>query len=471
MLPICDLPDGIFTAGTWSQDDVILFGAMPLLYRVAAAGGVPVVIPTSDGQNNHTMPWFLPDGQHFIYLRDPKGSDAAGTYLTSLDAKPDESPKRLLTTTWQAQYVPSADSKMGYLVYMSDGTVMAQPFDNHSLDVTGASVLLAEKVGTSGGRWAAFSASTNGSLAYWGAGSSDYRSTQLTWRDGKGGSPGDVGDVGYYRWISLPPNSNRAAVAVLAPMSQSNLAAAMDIWLFDFSRSGARTRFTYGGAIGGAVWSPDESRIVYGSRRNGVIDLYEKPVNGSTEEVLLLKTKEDKAPDSWSRDGFILYSMLDSKNKRDIWVLPMSGERTPVPFLQTRFDERDARFSPDGQWVAYVSDKSGRDEVYIRAFGPKDGAESLVSTGGGVQPRWRNDGKELYYGVQEGKIMAVEITGGTTFSAGTPKELFVAPRSSNNGVIWDAAADGKRFLFARQLEQTTSSPFTMVLNWQTGLKK
>jgi len=348
---------------------------------------------------------------------------------------------------------------------------MAQPFDNRTLDVTGSSVLVAEKVGSSGGRWAAFSASTNGALAYWGAGSSDFRNTQLTWRDSKGGSPSDVGEVGYFRGIYLSPTSNRAAVSLQAPMNQSNLGIAMDIWLLDFSRNGARTRFTYGGASGGAVWSPDESRIVYGSRRDGVIDLYEKSVNGNSDETLLLKTKEDKVPSSWSRDGFLLYTVLDSRNKRDIWVLPMSGAGKPFPFLQTPFNESDAQFSPDGHWIAYVSDNSGREEVYVRAFTPKAGGELPVSTAGGVQPRWDNDGKKLYFGVQEGKILAVDVTGGTTFRAGTPEEIFVAPRSSNNGVIWDAASDGKRFLFARQLEQTTSAPFTMVLNWQTGLKK
>ena len=473
---ICDLPDGNFNAGAWSQNDVILFGAMPLLYRVPAAGGAAVALPSTDGQTVHSMPSFLPDGRHFIYLRDPKGLEAGGTYLSSLDAKPDETEKRLLTTGWEAQYAPTADPQLGYLLFMQEGTVMAQPFDNRRMELTGSPVPVAEQVGTSGGRWAGFSVSVNGALAYWGGGSLDLHNMQLTWRDRKGTSLGVASEPRFYRAVTLSPDSTLAALTLQNTASQAD-ASSVNIWLLDFSRGGSGTRFTFGGIIGRAVWSPDGNRIVFTSRGGSAADLYEKPVNGSRDEEVLLKSAEDKVPTSWSRNGFLLYTVSDSKRKGDIWVLPLAGDKKPIPFLQTTFNEKEAQFSPDGNWVAYVSDKSGRDEVYVRAFThptssgvPIAGAEWPVSTAGGLQPKWRNDGKELYYRANDGKLMTVDVTLSPAFRAGTPAALFQSPQASN-GVIWDATSDGKRFLFAAQLEQNAPAPFTMVLNWQTGLKK
>jgi Tol biopolymer transport system component len=476
MQTICDLPDGNYSAGGWSQDDVIIFNVFPLFYRVPAAGGVAVALPTSDGQTIHSVPSFLPDGRHFIYLRDAKGSETAGTYLSSLDAKPDETPKRLQATGWEAQYTPTADPNLGSLLFLQEGTLMAQPFDNRRLELTGTAVPVAEQVGTSGGRWAAFSASTNGAIAYWRSGSSDLRNVQLNWRDQKGTSLSVVGDTGFYRGIALSPDSTLAALGLQTTKGQSDRAS--DIWLLDFSRGGSGTRFTYNGASGGVVWSTDGNRIVFGSRRDGAADLYEKPVNGTKDEEILLKTSDDKVPTSWSRDGLLLYTVSSSKTKMDIWVIQTSGDKKQIPFLQTTFNESEAQFSPDGHWVAYRSDKSGRDEVYVRAFiplsasgSPIAGAEWTVSTAGGIQPKWRNDGKELFYQAPNGRLMAVDVTLGPAFHAGTPAVLFQSPRASNNAVVWDATSDGKRFLFAAQLEQSTPAPYTMVLNWQTGLKK
>ena len=435
-----------------------------------------MALPSSDGQTIHSMPSFLPDGRHFIYLRDAKGSETAGIYLSSLDAKPDEPMKRVATTGWEAQYVPTADPHLGYLLFMQEGTVMAQPFDNRRLELTGSAVPVAEQVGTSGGRWAAFSASSNGALAYWRSGTLDIRNVQLNWRDRKGTSLGIVGEAGFYRGVFLSPDSTLAALGVQTTKNQSDRAS--DIWLLDFSRGGSGTRFSFNGAAGGVVWSPDGNRIVFSSRRDGAADIYVKPVNGSTDEEILLKSVEDKIPTSWSRDGLLLYTVSASKTKLDIWVLQLAGDKKQIPFLQTTFNESEAQFSPDGRWVAYKSDKSGRDEVYVRAFIPPSasgspiaGAEWPVSTAGGLQPEWRNDGKELYYRAPDGKLMAVDVTLGPAFHAGTPSVLFPGAPGQQQRVVWDATADGKRFLFAAQLEQSAPAPFTMVLNWQSGLKK
>jgi Tol biopolymer transport system component len=204
------------------------------------------------------------------------------------------------------------------------------------------------------------------------------------------------------------------------------------------------------------------------------MDLYQKPADGSGEERLLLKSEEDKAPTSWSRDGrFLLYTNLDPKMREDLWVLPLQGDRKPIPFLRTESREGNGRFSPDGRWIAYQSNESGNPEIYVRPFSPNAGGEPasggkwMVSKGGGNGPRWRGDGKELFY-ARTLQQMAVDVTTEKTFQAGVPKLLFATLPISTPS---DAAADGKRFLFAAPDGLNTQTPFTVVLNWQAGLKK
>ena len=201
------------------------------------------------------------------------------------------------------------------------------------------------------------------------------------------------------------------------------------------------------------------------------------------DEELLLKSSEDKLPTSWSRDGrFLLYTTSDPKTRKSgLWVLPLEGDKKPFPFLRTEFNNEDGQFSPDGRWVAYFSDESGRNEIYVRTFSPDStaaasdtGGKWLISTGGGSEPRWRGDGKELYYLAPDGKLMAVEITTNPVFRAGAPNALFQTPPQgafTTLGYSWVLTPDGKRFLFLAPVEQTGQAPFTVVLNWQAGLKK
>src|SRR5208282_1505365 len=208
------------------------------------------------------------------------------------------------------------------------------------------------------------------------------------------------------------------------------------LWLVDFSR-GTSTRFTFGPSSGRrAIWSPDGHRIIFASNRSGVFDLYQKQASGVKDEELLLKSSEDKYPTSLSRDGhFLLYQASDPKTtKTDLWVLPLEGEKKPLPFLRTEFSNYDGQFSPDGRWIAYVSDESGRNEIYVRTFSPDSAAAAsdtggkwLISTGGGSGVRWRGDGKELYYLAPDRKVMAVEIAANLVFRAGVPKALFQTP--------------------------------------------
>jgi Tol biopolymer transport system component len=244
---------------------------------------------------------------------------------------------------------------------------------------------------------------------------------------------------------------------------------------------GTSTRFTFDPSFDlDPVWSPDGSRIVFQSNRNGAYDIYQKPASGAKDEELLLESGESKLPRSWSPDGrLLLYQASDAKAKKtNLWVLPFGGDKKPFPFLQRDFNNVEGQFSPGGRFVAYVSDESGRDEIYVRTFSAEAaatldaGGKWLVSTGGGVEPRWSRDGKELYYLAPEGKVMNVEIATSPEFRAGVPRALFQTPPSaiSTSESSWDLTPDGKRFLFAVPTEQG-AAPFTVVLNWQAALKR
>jgi len=463
--------------GSWNRDGVIIFGQNPGgLMRVSANGGSTSPLTTLDPsrkETNHAYPSFLPDGRHFIYLRRSDKPENSGVYIGSLDAKPEEQDlKRLVATGWGPAYVPSSDSRPGQLLFLRDGTLMAQPFDARRLELSGEPVTVADQVGTvldSG----FFSTSINDVLVYRTGGGG--LSQQLTWFDREGKVLGTAGEPGTYFTLDLSPDGARAAVSRADPNPS--------LWLLDFSR-GTSTRFTFGPSPGQrGTWSPDGNRIIFASKPNGVYDLYQKLASGVKDEELLLKSSETKYPTSWSRDGrFLLYEEADPTTKKEhLWVLPLEGDRKPFPFLRTEFNNYSGQFSPDGRLVAYVSDESGRNEIYVRTFSPDStaaasdtGGKWLISTNGGSQPRWQGDGKELYYLAPDMKLMAVEIATTPVFRAGVPKALFHAPPPpavAGDLQLWDLTPDGKRFLFPAPAEQGAQAPFTVVLNWHAALKK
>lgn len=450
---------------------MIVFGAGEL-FRVPASGGTPVAITAFDPARKESMhfgPSFLPDGRRFLYTRRSIEGEKSAIYLGSVDAGPEQQgSKRFVNSNWQPMYASSPDPSSGYLLFVRDGTMMAQPFDNRRMELTGQPSVLAERVSdnnpnANGGGWAGFSAPSNDVLVFQRGAAPD---RQLTWYDRAGKALGTTDEPGVYFGLSLSPDGARLAVRKARGPERN-------VWLLDLSRD-TSMRFTFGSTIdANPVWSPDGSRMIFGSNRNGVYDLYEKATNGGKQEEVLLESSEDKFPFSWSSDGrLLLYSVDHPKTKWDIWVLPLEGGKKPVPFLATEFNERNAQFSPDQRWVAYNSDESGHYELYVRPFFmnsagrvAEGGGKWQISNGGGAESRWRRDGRELYYRTDAG-IMAVEIATNPSFKPGKPQLLGI-PRF---GGPWDSSADGQRFLLPAP-KITKPEPFTLVLNWETGLKK
>jgi eukaryotic-like serine/threonine-protein kinase len=470
---LCDIPKNA-VGGSWNKDGVIIFGQLlGGIMRVSASGGPASPLTTLDpsrGEIDHAFPSFLPDGRHFLYLRRTAQPENSGIYVGSLDVKPEaQDSRRLLVTAFQPVYVPSVNPESGQLLFLSEAKLEAQPFDASRLQLTGEPVSVAEQVG-SYREYGFFSASTEGVLVYRGKGAGG---TVLTWFDRRGKALDTVPDRGDYATPAFSPDGSRAAIARVDPVIGNWI-----IWIFDFAR-GTNARFTFGSASAWfPVWSRDGTRIIFASDPKGLFDLYQKSTSGAAEEELLLSSNGDKYPTSVSPDGrFLLYSSSDSNKKYSLWVLPIGVGAKPMPFPSTEFNEIDGRFSPDGHFLAYRSDESGRFELYVRKFTPDLSAAGFstsgkwqVSYGGAVRPRWSADGKELFYVTPDGKVMSVAVTLSPTFQAGTPKLLFQAPAQPGrpNG---DITGDGRRFLFPVPADPAAQPPFTVVVNWEAGLKK
>jgi eukaryotic-like serine/threonine-protein kinase len=470
---LCDV-QGTAVGGSWNREDVIVFADTAKgLMQVSAAGGVASPLTTFDPSRKetvHVLPFFLPDGRHFLYLRASRSPENTGAYVGTINTKPeDQDSKRVLATTYAPVYVPSSDSGFGQVLFVRQRTLMAQPFDSHRLELFGEAVPIADQVG-SYLDYGFFSASSNGVLVYK---SGAVQMHQLTWLDQQGKVLATLAEPGIYSSVALSPDGRRVAVSRPNPENTPN----WDVWLLDVGRN-TSTRLTFQQVRASfPAWSADGSSIIFDSAHGGEVSLYLKPASGAGDERPLLNAgPEFKYATSSSRDGrFLLYTVEDAKTKSDLWVLPLNGEDKPIPFLRTEFNERSGQFSPDGHWVAYTSDESGRDEIYVRKFssGSAPGSSDaegkwLISKEGGTDPKWRGDGKELFYVASDGKLMSVDISAKSAFEAGTPRPLFQLPPGSIGG---DVTADGKRFLIGMPVAQSASVPFTVVLNWQTNLKK
>jgi len=461
-LALSDAPQG--RGGTWNRDGVIVFApnVSVALQRVSASGGTSSPVTKLDetrGEVSHRWPTFLPDGKHFLYLSGTIGVGEGTIYVASLESK--ES-KLVLRANSNVEYAE------GYLLYLSGTTLMAQPFDSKRLETVGEAFPIAEQVQTGIGNLAVgvFSVSDNGILAYQ---TGKMSSSQLAWFDRSGKQLGLLGDQAVYTNVHLSPDGKSATVGIFDLLS-----GRPDIWLYEVARD-RRTRFTFDPADERSVaWSPDGSRIAFSSNRKGHFDIYQKASSGVGSEELLLESNLDKYPTSFSSDGrFLLYWASDPKTGADLWVLPLSGDRKPFPFLQTESQEGNGKFSPDGRWVAYFSTESDRVgvELYVAPF-PGPGGKRQISTSGGLPPAtWRKDGKEIFYLAPDNKLMAAEVNGqGATLEVGAVRSLFEI-HSGVTGNPYDATADGQRFLVNTAVEQTTASPITLVVNWTADLKK
>jgi len=487
-LALCDAP--IARGGSWNREGVIVFvrGASAPLSRVSAAGGEDRPLTTLDRsrqETSHRFPYFLPDGRHFLYVVRSGQPENRGNYLGSLDEKADSlARRRLLGDDSSAVYAPPLKAGSGHLLFRRAGVLLAQPFDAQKLQLAGDPFPITEKVGVEFAGRATVSVSDNGLLVYDTSGGVDGRS--LVWFDRQGKQLGSVGEPTFAVQPWLSPDEKRVAVE----RAESQIGT-LDIWLLELSRE-VNSRFTFDPAGDWLpVWSPDGSRIVFASLRDGQANLYQKMASGAGQEEPLLKTNESKNPTDWSADGrFLAYQQQDPKTKWDLWVLPLSGPEgggalrpdKPVVFLQTPFDEEHAHFSPGtggapggaSRWMAYTSNESGIQQVYVQPF-PATGAKWQVSKNGGQFPKWRRDGKELFFLSADRKLMAVDVktgaAGAANFEAGAPRALF---QTRPTGVFtrYAVTRDGQRFLMPiAKVEETASTPATLVINWAAGAKK
>ena len=451
--------------GTWSRDGVIVFAPNigDVLYRVSAVGGPVTPITTLEAaksQVGHNWPYFLPDGHHFIYLGRSSQRENSAIYVGSIDSK--ES-KVLLNSEASAAYAPP-----GYLLFLRGRALMAQAFNADKLQLAGDPFPIVDQIGYSATTARTlFSVSSTGVLAYRPNVPSN---TQLVAYDRAGKQLEKVGDEGDFTGLSLSPDDARIVVSRLDPDIGS-----YDLWIIELG-SGRTLRLTFDQTNETfPVWSPDGSRIVFTSNKTGEANLYQKLSNGAGSDELLYASNDLKAATDWSSDGqFIVYEDRDPKQNHDLWVLPRSGDQKPYAVVQTQFNEMKGRLSPDGKWIAYQSNESGTNQITVQTF-PPSGARYQVSTNGGYQPKWRRDGKELFYVAPDKKLMAVAVKAeGNSFEASAPQPLFemrIGNLPLTGSPFYDVTRDGRRFIVSTAVEESAPTPMTVVLNWNAGLKQ
>ena len=439
--------------GTWGEDGTILFAASPTapLSRVPARGGPAVDVTTLEAPAHvsHRFPRFLPDGRRFVFFVVAR-TEAQGLYAGSLDSK---EIRRVLPSETAAVFVPP-----DVLLIGQQRALMAQRIDPGTLEPVGDARRVADRLLEEKNYLAEIpvSASWAGSIAY----RRGEAEREIVWFDRGGVQVTRVGppDRSQPLNIGLSPDGRTAAMDRYVDGSS-------DIWLMDMTRGFLRRITSHDSADNWPVWSPDGSRLAFASRRNGPLDIFGAPVSGNGREEALLESSENKYPTDWSADGKYLLYVVQTGRGLDVWALPMTGtDRQPFPVLETRFNEQGARLSPDGRWIAYHSDETGSDEIYVRAF-RASGSALRVSPNGGTFPAWRADGRELFYLGGDNRMMAALVStaaSGSAVDVATPVALF----SIRPGSAFTVTRDGQRFLVSRRTETSAEIPITVLQNWR-----
>ncbi len=461
---LCDAPTG--RGGSWNKDGVILFtptGQLGTgLFKISASGGTPVQITFPDrqaGEDSHRWPVFLPDGDHFLYLavNFSGRKDLYGIYVGSLN-----SPKEkhfINRGTANAAY-----TEPGYLLFYSDQTLFAQRFDLRKFTLSGQPTAIltdlqfAPRIGH-----AVFSVYGEGLLVTQKL-SGELSMSQPVWFDRTGKQIGAFGKLDIYGNIQLAPDGKFIAADRTDIATQNT-----DIWTYALDRDAPNRRTFDPGIDSTPIWSPDSSKLIFSSNRHLKFDLFIKDASGAKEETLVIGDGPDKYAYDWSRDGkYVLYA-----SGQDLWYATYPDFKTTM-FLKAPSSLKTAQFSPDGRWVAYSSNETGKWEIYVTAF-PGGQGKWQVSNGGGTQPRWRGDGKELFYLSPDYKIMAIPVTSGATFDAGAPTVLFQTnPRelvATSEQISYDVSHDGQKFLVNTQAAQAEAQPMSVLLNWAAKLGK
>lgn len=454
---ICEAQDP--RGGTWNGEGVILFAANAGggLYRVSQAGGNVTQVTTLNEQRNegsHRYPTFLPDGRHFLFFVLGMNAENTGIGLGSLDSK---------ETTW---LLPADSSGVygaqGNLFYVRNQSLMGVAFDAKLLKTIGDPYLVANQVWTMGyvPALTAISAASNNVIAYRSGG---ILKTHLLFFDRSGKQVRPEGPAGMCHEPALSPDEKKLSLSCMDPQT-----ALGHVWLMDLTR-GTMTRFTSSSSFeANSTWSQDAKSVYYSSYPEG--GLYRQGVETADRE-LLLKPETFSITDDATRDGrYLVYTSLDFKsNRTHLWILPLFGNRKPVPYLQTTFNEMNARVSPDGRWLAYSSDESGREEVYVQSF-PAAANKAQISNDGGAQPAWRGDGKELYYVAPDKKVMSVDIKEGALLEPGVPRVLFQTEiaKAMEARNQYEVTSDGRLFMVNTPVREIAAAPIIVFANWTAG---
>ena len=464
---LCDASNA--RGGTWNRENLILFSPSPTgavgIQRISASGGTPAAVIKNKAGSLY--PVFLPDGHHFLYVSLGTSEEGVGVYVSDLEGHEN---RRVLNGTSAVVY------ESGHLLFLRENSLMVQAFDAVTAQTRGEAV----PFGDSGSTTAALSylpvtASETGILIF--ARGGRFAGNQTVWYDRTGKHLASIGRIGTMTDPLISPNQKSLAFGL-----------DRDIWIRDLER-GAEQRLTkaaVGTVSGDPVWSPRGDRVAFGATRGfGALNLYQKVTDGTAPDELLFADENSKWPMQWSRDGrFLVFAEKDPKTQWDILLLPMEqgANRKPIAFLHSEFNELGGQLSPDGHWMAYSSDESGQREVYVRRFPQGDG-QVRISLSGGEQPRWRGDGKELFFVGGDGKMMAVPVKTGVailteaaaTLVDGAPEPLFdvsLAPGPVEGRFQYDVAADGQRFVLNTIVGgDTEAPPLNVVVNWDAGLNK